>query len=218
MRAALAFLTSLAAASALADDAPAKQHFDAGAAAYDAGRYADAAWEFEAARAAGPSPELDFNVGRARDRMGDAKAAVEAYGRYLAARPGAADAGEVRARVSALRAELAKKEPTPVLVVNQPAPVPAPVMLGAAARRPDRLRIAAWAVGGTALGLAAAGAGLAGSAHADYGSLSCSPACRPSDWAGIRGREYAGAALLGAAGAVLAADVVLWAVKARRGR
>jgi hypothetical protein len=203
---------------ALAEDPPSKQHFDAGAAAYDAGRYADAAWEFEAAREITPSPELDFNVGRARDRMGDARGAVEAYGRYLAARPKADDAEEVRARVAALRAELAKKEPTPVLVVNPSTTQAPPQAIAVRHHGVDHLRTAAWAVGGVALGLVAAGAGLVGSAHADYGALACAPDCMPAAWDGIRGREYAGAALLGVAGAALAADVALWVTSARRGR
>lgn len=194
--------------------------YEAGSAAYYEGRFADAVTEFEAARVLWPSPEIDFNIGKARDRLSDPEAAAAAYERYLAARPVASNAAELRARIALLREPKPKTTTEPehhaAMFVRSSLAVTAQVPPPMARRR--ALRTTAWIVGGVALGLVAVGASLAGSAHADYGALSCAPGCADGDWSGIRSREYAGAAILGLAGAALVADVALWVADARRKR
>src|SRR5438067_1644343 len=97
------------AAEADPDTEIAQRLFAEGAAAYDAHDYAHALERFEAARRVKPLPAFDYNIARCHDRLGQAAPAIEAYERYLAAAPDAADAGEVRTRVAVLRARV---EPT----------------------------------------------------------------------------------------------------------
>jgi tetratricopeptide (TPR) repeat protein len=93
------------------DTEMARRHFDTGAAAYEAGRYAEAAAEFERARKVQPLPAFDFNLGRAYDRMERPAEAIVANERYLRHRPTPPDAVEVRARIAVLRAREATVAP-----------------------------------------------------------------------------------------------------------
>lgn len=105
--------------------------------------------------------------------------------------------------------------PTPVIAATPSVP----------AQRPPAPRTLLWtgiAVGALALGAAAGGIGLYGSARSDYAaftapSTGCSPDCLPSVWAGSQRKEGVGYALLGVAGALAIADVVIFVVQARRG-
>jgi tetratricopeptide (TPR) repeat protein len=173
----------------------ARRHFQAGEAAYEAGRLSEAVAEFEAARRVVPRPELDFNIGRAEDRLDHPAAAIAAYRRYLEALPQAADAAEVSSRVRQLEERVGGRRP------RWAAPL---------------------AVGAVAVTLGAVGAGLLGSAIARYDALdaTCGSAgtCAPGDWSALPPRDVAGKVLLGAAGVALVADVVLWVMTARRGR
>src|SRR5262245_50591142 len=81
----------------------ARLHFDLGTRAYAAQDYETALLEFEAARRLLPRPAFDFNIGRAYERHGEDRKAIEAYERYLAAAPTAADADKVREWVAALK-------------------------------------------------------------------------------------------------------------------
>lgn len=84
----------------------AQRRFRKGAAYYAVRDYDHAVAEFEAARRVKPSPELDFNIARCRDRLDQPGLAIEAYERYLDARPNAPDAPELRKRVEVLRTRL----------------------------------------------------------------------------------------------------------------
>jgi PEGA domain len=104
------------------------------------------------------------------------------------------------------------------------APPPPRATAATAARANGARHVAPIVVGVLGVGLFAIGAGLRISAGLDYADLnfggahSCAPHCQPSQWSGIRDREYAGDALLALGGAALAADVVLWILDARAGR
>ena len=117
--------------------------------------------------------------------------------------------------------KLRLEEPTRVVA---PAPVIAATPVAPAERppAPRRLLWAGIAVGALAFGAAASGFGLYGSARSDYAafaapSTGCSPDCSPSVWEGARNKERVGYALLGVAGALAIADVVIFVVHARRG-
>jgi|SRR5579871_275848 len=128
------------------DELIAKGHYKRGVALYDAGNFAEAVKEFEAARAAKPLSAFDYNIARARARLGDAAGAIAAYERYLAAEPRAFDTDEIHARIALLRAKLT---PPP----SPPPPRPAPIEL--TERRPfrrDRLKVSL-AVGVVGCGL-----------------------------------------------------------------
>jgi tetratricopeptide (TPR) repeat protein len=194
------------AGGARAEDDPdteiARRHFQAGARAYEAHDYRAALAEFALARRVNAAPALDYNIGRCHDRLEEAGPAVEAYRRYLAAQPDAADAAEVRARVAVLERRLA------------PASSPPPAL------PPRRSPLAPALVGALAVGLAGAGAGLLGFAAADFGHLhdTCAPSCAPSSWSALPAYEHAGEALLAAAAVAVAVDVALWVLRARASR
>jgi tetratricopeptide (TPR) repeat protein len=111
-------------APARAEDDPdtevARRHFEKGRAFYAADDYVHALEEFEAARKIRPVPALDFNIGRAHDRMGHWEQAIVAYQRYVEAVPAPADAPEVRARISVLQARKPAPPAAPPLVTPAP--------------------------------------------------------------------------------------------------
>src|SRR5947209_3110375 len=57
--------------------AQAKQHFETGRNAYNAGDYVTAIREFKAAEQLRPSPILDYNIGLANEKLGKRRVAVK---------------------------------------------------------------------------------------------------------------------------------------------
>jgi tetratricopeptide (TPR) repeat protein len=115
--------TLLAASMARADadaTAVARAHFVTAIDHYDAGRFAEALAELEAARSAAPLPELDYNIGRCHERLGHRQEAIDAYERFLAGKPEDDDALPVMVRVQALRWELAASRPPVTQPVEPP--------------------------------------------------------------------------------------------------
>lgn len=86
---------------------------DRGSAALREGRFADALELFRQAAQAGTDASAWLAVGDAADRLRDDAAALDAYERYLAARPDASDRVEIVARIDVLRAVLARQAPPP---------------------------------------------------------------------------------------------------------
>jgi tetratricopeptide (TPR) repeat protein len=102
------------AAAPASDDATmaqAKQHFETGRNAYNAGDYVTAIREFKAAESLRPSPILDYNIGLANEKLGKRRVAVKYYKRYLEEQPNAANKAEVEGKVAALEAEIAQSPP-----------------------------------------------------------------------------------------------------------
>lgn len=95
-------VTALAHAQAEVDLELAKSHFRTGQIYYEAGRFPDAAREFEEAHRLSKKSELLYNMGKAYDGAGDHARALGAYRRFLAVVPGTRDEPEVRARITAL--------------------------------------------------------------------------------------------------------------------
>jgi tetratricopeptide (TPR) repeat protein len=89
----------------------AKQHFETGRNAYNAGDYVTAIREFKAAEALRPSPILDYNIGLANEKLGKRRVAVKYYHRYLDEQPNAANKAEVAQKITALEAEIAAQPP-----------------------------------------------------------------------------------------------------------
>jgi tetratricopeptide (TPR) repeat protein len=105
----------------------AKLRFEAGKAAYRAGRYSEAVTCFLDADALAPRAPLSFDIARAYEQLGDAPAAVRFYRNYLERAPTAANAPAVRARIAAL--EMPAGAATPLaagvpFVATEPAPPP----------------------------------------------------------------------------------------------
>jgi hypothetical protein len=105
---------SAAAPAPAGDDsamAQAKQHFETGRNAYNAGDYVTAIREFKAAEQLRPSPILDYNIGLANEKLGKRRVALKYYKRYLEVQPNASNKAEVEQKVSALEAEIAAQPP-----------------------------------------------------------------------------------------------------------
>lgn len=111
----LLLLATLAHADAATDAG--KKFYEAGTKAFEAGRFREAATEYERAFAAQPLPAFIYDVASAYDKAGASDEALAAYRRYLAL-PGhdVKDEPAVRARVEVLE----KAKPAPA--VASPAP------------------------------------------------------------------------------------------------
>ena len=87
------------------DTARAAELFAQGVAAYEAGRFDEAARLLAEADRLVPSPELAFNLGRVYERMGDTENAITMFRRYLHdGSPSEADRADVDARIAAMEA------------------------------------------------------------------------------------------------------------------
>jgi tetratricopeptide (TPR) repeat protein len=93
----------LVAGAARAEPDDARAHFVAGTQHFDAGRYREAAREFEEAYRRSHRPALHYNLGVCYERLGEVDRAVDAYEKYLAAVPNASDRPAVEARIAALK-------------------------------------------------------------------------------------------------------------------
>lgn len=94
-----------------AEMAQAKQHFETGKNAYNAGDYVTAIREFKAAEALRPSPILAYNIGLANEKLGKRRVAVKYYKRYLEQNPNAPNHAEVEQKVATLEQEIAAQPP-----------------------------------------------------------------------------------------------------------
>jgi tetratricopeptide (TPR) repeat protein len=78
-----------------------------------------------------PQPNLLYNLGRSLEKLGDAKAAVDAYQQYLADAKDVPDRPAIERRIAALQATLPPEPaapPAPPPSIPTPAPAPAPVI------------------------------------------------------------------------------------------
>ena len=91
-------------------DQQARALFGAAEEAFAAGRFEDALRYFRESHELSGRPELLYNIGTTADRLQREEDAVEAFEQYLAARPDAENAAQVRARVEALRVEIAAEQ------------------------------------------------------------------------------------------------------------
>jgi len=191
------------------DSELAHRYFESGARKYDQRDYEGAIVEFEKARTVKPVAALDFNIGRAHDRLGHVADALAAYRRYVETRPEPGDAAEVRARISILEQRLPRQAaPAP-----QPAAVapPAPPARDVHAGRP--LTTAGAAL--TAVGVAALAGGVACGVLAQKNSDDITTAAQmmgrysaSKDSTG-KAEGIAGPVLLGVGGAAAVAGIVL---------
>lgn len=89
----------------------AKQHFESGKNAYNAGDYAGSIREFKAAEQLRPSPILDYNIGLANEKLNKRRVAVKYYKRYLDLQPNAKNRDEVEQRINSLQSMIAQEPP-----------------------------------------------------------------------------------------------------------
>lgn len=106
-----AFFNSPASAQESSRDAEARLHFEAGAAAFEAGHFFDALKSFERSYELSSRPQLLFNIGSAADRARLDDRALAAYQRYLEAVPDASNREYVEERIALIRrARTARQE------------------------------------------------------------------------------------------------------------
>lgn len=210
----------------------ARSHFSRGSALYDAGNYAEAVAEFEAARAAEALPAIDYDIALAYEHLGRLEEAIDFYLRFLAGAPHDADAPDVRARIAVLRQRLAEAEsakaPTPpreAAPTVVPAATAAPEATEASPTRPRRRLYTRFVGGaGAALLVGALAAGIV--AHRSYGDLqsncapdgACNAATVPSAQRWIddgKGAALASDVLLGVGAAAAVVGTVLYFVEGR---
>jgi tetratricopeptide (TPR) repeat protein len=124
---------------------------------YRRGDFREAITLLEQAYATFPEPVLLYNLARAHESLGDARAAVDFYARYLGADTSAPDRADIARRVEKLRGQIDppparhdRAEDTP-LVARPVEPAPA------VARGVER---APWALAGGGVLVAAAGGGV----------------------------------------------------------
>jgi tetratricopeptide (TPR) repeat protein len=99
-------------AQTIADDAAAKEYFEAGRVAFDQADYESALTYFRHAYRTSGRGALLYNIGVAADRLQRDQEAVEAFEQYLETTEKPTRESEVRTRIEALRKSIADKEAT----------------------------------------------------------------------------------------------------------
>jgi tetratricopeptide (TPR) repeat protein len=91
-----------------AQDGPSKQQIaagtellEAGKAAYSAGHFAEALYDFEQAYQRVPRPSIMYRIGDTADKLGEHERAVEALQQYLDLQPNAVDRAFIEGRIQA---------------------------------------------------------------------------------------------------------------------
>lgn len=119
----------LCSATALADeptendsDSAAKQHLEAGLAAYRARDYETASREFEAAFAIRPDPSLLYSWAQAQRQANQCGKALELYRRYVDSKPSDSQVSAANAGIKLCEDTLANAKPEP-----KPEPAPKPI-------------------------------------------------------------------------------------------
>lgn len=215
------------------DREAARRHFEEGRAFFSAGNYERALVSFDMARRSMPLPELDYNMARCYDVLGQFAKAIGFYQRFLDAVPADPDALDVRQRIDVLRGRIAvaalEKQSTGLLgapgVTPKSAETPSvdpPAGPGVTAAPPSGSAAPRWLAPGLTGGIGAAmlitGGALLGSVKPDYDRLleSCNGSCSPVEVDGLRDRQRAGYALIGIGAAAVAASGVLFYVAYRK--
>jgi tetratricopeptide (TPR) repeat protein len=125
-----------------------------GAAAYKAGRFAEAIAKLREAVALDPNPILLFNLARVYESSGDLDHALESFRGYLAGDPTAEDRGAVEKRIATLERQIRERDAARAAPPPPPPSHAAPTLVIREARRPSA---APWIV--ASAGAAAVGVG-----------------------------------------------------------
>ncbi len=192
--------------------------FEAGTAAFAAGRYESALDYFERAYELTGLPELLYNIGQSADRLRRDERALEAFRAYLEATPEAEDRAAVEARIAALERTVAERRADAEAralaeeEARRARGEPSPRGEGAPAA-PDP---AGWFVAGAGALAAIAGVALLALADQRAGEVRAAEEGTPwvdvaSAYADSESFSIAGGALLGAGAAAVAIGLV-WGV------
>jgi tetratricopeptide (TPR) repeat protein len=201
------------------DEQAVKHHFADGKARYESGDYRGALEQFRQAKVIRDLPALDYNIARCDERLELWQDAIDGYERYLRGAPNAEDAPAARERVRVLRERLAALRgatPPP----GEKAPGAGPASSSSPGVQPGSTRwLVPILVGAGALALLGAGVGLYASASSDLDGLRATcgrdASCGQDQVDSVDVRARAAYALFAIGGAVAAADVALFVIKAR---
>jgi tetratricopeptide (TPR) repeat protein len=94
---------------------------EAGQKAYDAGNFQTALEAFEQAFAIFAHPDLTYRIATCHERLGNARAAIDAYSEFLRRVPEAKERGRVEKTIAALREEVAQSRLGRLRIVTDPA-------------------------------------------------------------------------------------------------
>ncbi len=213
--------------TASAQDAPVEEArglFEAGRAAFDAGRYEEALGYFERSYELSEAPELLYNIGHTAERLRRDERAIEAFERFLEARPDAEGRAAIEVRIANMRAAVAEREASDAAREEAEREAAAERERAAAAvaatesesQASSEAGIGGWVVAGIGGAAAIAGAVLLGLAESQAAVVRDAPANTP--WSDVAGAHadadtfgIAGAVLLGVGGAALVAGLI-WGV------
>lgn len=144
----------------------ARSHVKAAIAYYDEGRYEDSAREMETAYRLKPLADLQYNLAQCYERLNRLQDAVDAYRRYVVAKPSAEDHDEIVTRVKNLEERIGRekagiKDSAPPTTIYKEV-LKTVVVYREAPPKPGRsARYVALGLGVIALGAVAAGAAFA---------------------------------------------------------
>lgn len=171
-------------------DAQARAHFRVGRTLYDAGRFAEAAVEFEAAYGLSGRPDLLYNIYLAHRDAQQSEAALTALRNYLAAVPDAPDREHLQARLTALESTVAEQRAAEEEREREREEAEAQLAAARAEAEANRARsrpLWPWALVGGGAALAAGGIamGVVATSDADALRRACdtfngAPVCNPS--------------------------------------
>lgn len=191
------------------DTEAAKRHYERGVELYDSKNYAGALAEFETAKRVKPLAAFDYNIARCLDRLERYEEAIQAYDRYVITAPNPEEARKVVERIAILKMRLEAAKPIPEkqedkVIVNAESPRDRPA--GPSLAMP-------LAIGMGALVSLATGTGLYFSIDGELARLNreCVRPCQDAALGGLRDREIAAYAILGAGAIAAAAAVALGA-------
>ncbi len=183
--------------------------FEAGVAAYRAGRYESAIERFQAAYSLSPEPVLLYNLARAQDRAEQYEAAVESYRRYLSTESEIEDREEITRRIAEL--EAARTPVPPPVEEERATPLLGPPP--AAASEGPTVAPAPWLIAGGGILFLAVGGLLGGIGQGRYDAAAATMVHADRlAWQDEANGLATGANVLFVAGGVLAVAGAVWGI------
>lgn len=221
-RFALILITLLAlAGAARADVAEARKHFDRGMRAYNLQQWGDALREFKVAYVEQTDPVILFNIGQAQRQLGEFDAAAKSYRLFLANQPDAPNRDQVARLIEemdgAAKEAHAKSPPTGTQALS---PTTRPTPTPPQPRAKWYASPLGWSLSSAGVAAAAVGGGLLAQGGNLDSQIPGATSLAQAQQLGHDRDTYriAGDVLLAVGGAALVAGVVVFVVKAVRGR
>jgi len=200
-----------------ADRKAAIELFKQSRAAYQAGRFDEAANLLRRAYALDPAPTLLYNLARALESDGDIDGAADAYRRYLEADPSAKDRAAIEKRIANLDAQMQERDELRRRLeaekAKKQAPAPSTQVVTTPEPEPAGPSAVPWVLAGVGGGALVAGAVLGGLAQSAHGDAEDAASMLDAVDADDRARGLArGANIAFGVGGALAAAGLVWGI------